>query len=93
MILDAAILCSSRVLGRLHDAHETADRFMKLPGGEELLEHSGSSGGENFYAMLHDLALGDRTMNVTIGCILLITGFSGILGLLQWRKTLPKDAH
>ena len=87
------MLCSRRVLDSLHDAHETADRFMKLPGGEELVEHSGRSGGKNFYSMLHELAEGDRTMNVTIGCILLITGFSGILGLRQWSGTLPKGEH
>ena len=93
MVLDAEILCSRRVLDRLDDAHETADRFMKLPGGRELAEHSGRSGGKNFSSMLHELAEGDRTMNVTVGCILLIAGFSGILGIRQSRGKSPNDAH
>ena len=93
MVLDAEILCSRRVLDRLDDAHETADRFMKLPGGAELAEHSGRSGGKNFYSMLHELAEGDRTMNLTIGCILLLAGFSGILGLRSSRRTPPNGTH
>lgn len=85
MILDSLFFCLHRVTNRLVAAHELAERFTKLPGGEDLEKFTEAPGEEGFYSILHNLALGDRTLYIIIGCILLTTGMLGLLSLRSRR--------